>query len=113
MCGIPDVLYVDHGSDFTSDHLTRTAIDLHIRLIHSAVARPQGRGKIERFFGTVNTELLAALPGHLTGGRPWPTPTLSLAELDAAIRSFVADYNDRPHSELGTSPARRGSARGG
>ena len=104
MCGIPDVLYVDHGSDFTSDHLTRTAIDLHIRLIHSAVARPQGRGKIERFFGTVNTELLAALPGHLTGGRPWPTPTLSLAELDVAIRSFVADYNDRPHSELGASP---------
>lgn len=104
MCGIPDGLYVDHGSDLTGDHLTRTAIDLHIRLIHSAVARPQGRGKIERFFGTVDTELLAALPGHLADGRPWPTPTLSLAELDAAIRSFVADYNDRPHSELGASP---------
>jgi putative transposase len=104
MCGIPEVLYVDHGSDFTSDHLTRTAIDLHIRLIHSAVARPQGRGKVERFFGTVNTELLSTLPGHLPGAEPWPAPALSLADLDAAVGAFVLDYNDRIHSELGVSP---------
>ena len=104
MCGIPEVLYVDHGSDFTSEHLTRTAIDLHIRLVHSAVARPQGRGKVERFFGTVNTELLAALPGHLAAGAPQPRPKLSLAELDTALAAFVATYNARTHSELGTSP---------
>ena len=48
MCGLPDVLYVDHGTDFISNQLTGTAVDLHIRLIHSAVARPQGRGKVER-----------------------------------------------------------------
>ena len=104
MCGIPDVLYVDHGSDFTSDQLAHTAVDLHIRLIHSTVARPQGRGKIERFFGTINTELLATLPGHITEGDPWPTPKLSLADLDSALEAFVATYNDRTHSELGTSP---------
>lgn len=28
MCEIPDVLYVDHGSDFTSNHLTQVAADL-------------------------------------------------------------------------------------
>ena len=104
MCGLPDVLYVDHGSDFTSDQLAHTAVDLHIRLIHSTVARPQGRGKIERFFGTINTELLATLPGHITEGHPWPTPKLSLAALDSALEAFVATYNDRTHSELGTSP---------
>lgn len=104
MCGIPDVLYVDHGSDFTSDQLTATAVDLHIRLIHSAVARPQGRGKVERFFGTVNTELLAGLPGHITEGHPWPTPSQSLGELDTALEGFIATYNDRTHSELGASP---------
>lgn len=104
MCGIPDVLYVDHGSDFISHQVTATAVDLHIRLIHSTVARPQGRGKVERFFGTVNTELLADLAGHITRGHPWPTPKLSLAELDTALESFVTTYNDRPHSEIGTSP---------
>lgn len=65
MCGIPDNLHIDHGSDFISHHLERTAVALHIRIIHSTVGRPQGRGKIERFFGTINTALLAALPDHL------------------------------------------------
>ncbi len=104
MCGIPDVLYVDHGSDFTSHHLERTAIELHIRLIHSTVARPQGRGKIERFYGTVNTELLTTLPGHLAPGHRAPTPVLDLPALDHAIGGFIATYNDRPHPELGGSP---------
>ncbi|WP_235367244.1 DDE-type integrase/transposase/recombinase [Rhodococcus sp. Chr-9] len=61
MCGIPEILYADHGSDFISDHLRQVAADLKITLIHSTVARPQGRGKIERFFGTLTSELL---PGH-------------------------------------------------
>ncbi len=45
ICGIPEALYVDHGSDFTSDHLAQVAADLKFEIIHSTVARPQGRGK--------------------------------------------------------------------
>jgi putative transposase len=104
MCGLPDILHVDHGSDFTSHHLERTAIALHIRIIHSTVGRPQGRGKVERFFGTINTELLATLPGHLGPGSRTPTPSMDLPALDQAIGAFIAAYNDRPHSELGISP---------
>jgi len=63
--GIPEVLYVDHGSDFTSDHLVQVAAALRIELIHSTVGRPQGRGKVERFFRTINVELLPGLPGYL------------------------------------------------
>jgi putative transposase len=40
VCGIPDVLYVDHGSDFTSTHLGQVAADLRIELVYSAVGRP-------------------------------------------------------------------------
>lgn len=104
MCGIPDILHVDRGSDFTSHHLERTAVALHIRIIHSTVARPQGRGKIERFFGTVNTELLSTLPGQLGPGSRKPLPKLDLPGLDQAIGSFIADYNARTHRELGLSP---------
>ena len=32
VCGIPDVLYVDHGSDFTSTHLEQVAADLRMRI---------------------------------------------------------------------------------
>lgn len=105
VCGVPDVLYVDHGSDFTSTHLEQVAADLRIRLVFSAVGRPQGRGKIERLFGTLNTELLADLPGHLEHGHPRTPPRLTLPELDAVIGTFVVGtYNARTHSETGTAP---------
>ncbi len=104
MCGLPDILHVDHGSDFTSHHLERTAIALHIRIIHSTVGRPQGRGQIERFFGTINAELLSTLPGHLTSGSRSPQPGLDLPGLDGAIGAFIATYNQRAHRELKVSP---------
>ncbi len=105
VCGIPDVLYVDHGSDFTSTHLEQVAADLRFALTSSTVARPQGRGKVERPFGTVNTELPADLPCRLEHGRPATPPALSLPELDAAIGAFVVgNYNARQHGEIGIFP---------
>ncbi|MEM9761708.1 MAG: Mu transposase C-terminal domain-containing protein [Pseudomonadota bacterium] len=105
VCGVPDVLHVDHGSDFTSRHLEQVAADLRIDLIFSGVARPQGRGKVERLFGTLNTELLPELPGHLVEGRPEAAPALSLSELDAAIGAYITHtYNLRPHGEIGATP---------
>ena len=105
VCGIPDVLYVDHGSDFTSLHLEQAAVDLRIRLVFSTVARPQGRGKIERLFRTINTELLPELSGNLRGGKPASPPALSLSGLDAAIGTYiVSTYNARLHRAIGMAP---------
>ncbi len=105
VCGIPNVLYVDHGSDFTSIHLEQGAADLRIQLIYSTIARPQGRGKVERLFGTINTELLPDLPGNLRAGKPASPPRLSLPELDAAIGKYIiSTYNARVHSEIGAVP---------
>ena len=74
-------------------------------LVHSTVARPQGRGKIERLFGTINTELLTDLPGRLVGGKPVTTPRLTLSDLDAAVRAFIVEnYNTRPHPATGATP---------
>ena len=38
VCGIPQVLYTDHGSDFTSHHIEQVAADLKIRLIFSGAS---------------------------------------------------------------------------
>ena len=105
ICGIPEILYVDHGSDFTSEHLEQAAAALRFQLIHSAVARPQGRGKIERFFGTLNTELLPELSGNVVNGKPATSPKLSLADLDAVIGAWITEtYNSRTHRETGLPP---------
>ncbi|MBF4595665.1 Mu transposase C-terminal domain-containing protein [Curtobacterium flaccumfaciens] len=103
MCGVPDVLHVDHGSDFVSHHLEHAIRDLHVRIIHYTVGRPQGRGKVERFFGTINTELLPTLPGHLAAGIE-SVPALRLPDVDQAIRAFIGSYNARAHRELKISP---------
>jgi putative transposase len=105
VCGIPDVLYVDHGSDFTSTHLDQVAASLRFRLVYSTVARPQGRGKVERLFGTLNTELLPELPGHLRHGKPVTPPRLSLAELDRALTAYITGtYHGRVHGETHATP---------
>lgn len=49
---------------------SRSLWDLHLELVYSTIARPQGRGKIERLFGTLNTELLPEVPGYL-----WTAPS--------------------------------------
>lgn len=113
VCGIPQVLYVDHGSDFISDHLAQVAVDLDIRLVHSAVGRPRGRGKIERLFRTVNQLLLADLPGHLAHGRTTSPPALTMTALDQQLRGFIVEgYNRRPHGQTGIRPAERWAAGG-
>ncbi|MFD4357465.1 Mu transposase C-terminal domain-containing protein [Nocardia sp. NPDC058518] len=113
ICGIPEILYVDHGSDFTSEHLAQVAADLKFQIVHSTVARPQGRGKIERFFGTINTELLSELAGHLVHGKPVTPPTLSLRQLDEAIGRFITDtHHRRTHSEIGVTPQQAWVAEG-
>ncbi len=109
VCGIPDVLYTDNGGDFTSRHIEQVAADLKLRLIFSTPHKPRGRGRIERFFETVNQMFLAELPGYApAGGGRRGQPTLTLPELDGRLRAFLLDtYHRRGHGETGTSPQRR------
>lgn len=110
ICGLPDTLYTDHGSDFISQHLEQVAADLHVRLTFSTAGVPQGRGKIERIFGSITTELLPTLPGHLAPkrrGAPENTPALSLGALDAEIAGWISRYNERTHPETKAAPVKR------
>jgi putative transposase len=109
ICGIPDVFYTDHGSDFTSNHLEQVAVDLKMQLVFSTIGDPRGRGRIERFFETVNQLCLSELPGYRPAdsppGTPLPTPVLTLAQLEARLEDFVLDrYHHRVHGETGVTP---------
>jgi putative transposase len=48
--GVPESIYVDNGSAFVDAWLPRACAKLGVKLTHSTPGRPQGRGKIERFF---------------------------------------------------------------
>jgi putative transposase len=114
VCGIPGILYTDHGSDVTSQHLEQVCADLKIQAIFSQVGQPRGRGRIERFFNTVNQRLLARLPGYAPAGYATQvTPGLALQGFTQACEHFVLhEYHQTPHSATGVAPQARWSAHG-
>jgi putative transposase len=109
VCGIPEVLYTDNGSDFTSRHQEQVAADIKMQLIFSTPGKPRGRGRIERFFSTVTSMLLSGLPGHTPqSGGICGKPNLTLPELDAMLREFILGvYHLREHSETKVTPQER------
>jgi putative transposase len=114
VCGIPEVLYTDHGSDFTSRHPEQVSADLKIRLVFSLPGKPRGRGRIERFFATINEMLLCELDGYApAGGAVRGKPTLTLAAFEARLRTFFLDvYQRRDCAETKTPPAARWEGNG-
>ena len=113
LCGIPAHFYTDNGSDFTSQHLEQVAADLKIELVFSWPGHPRGRGKIERFFRSVEQLLLPHLPGFVgENGKIGGTP-LSLSAFDACFRTWLLeDYHKRVQEEIKEAPQARWEAGG-
>jgi putative transposase len=103
--GVPEYVYVDNGSAFVDSWLLRACAKLGIKLVHSAPGRPQGRGKIERFFRTVNGEFVVEIAaGEGKPGRQ----VQGLHELNRLFTAWVEKvYHLRVHSETGMAPLAR------
>lgn len=110
--GIPDAVYVDNGSAFSDASLARICARLGIRLIHSRPYRPQGRGKIERFFNTVTSQFLSEITTEETGtAAASRTAVTSLHELNALFTSWVeVVYHRCVHTTTGQTPMARWDA---
>ena len=105
--GVPEHVYVDNGSAFVDAWLLRACAKLGIKLVHSQPGRPQGRGKIERFFRTVRGQFLA----ELTEARA--AQVKDLAELNRLFTAWTETvYHVREHSETGQPPLARWEAGG-
>jgi putative transposase len=106
MCGIPEVLYTDNGSDFKSKHIEQVAVDLKIQLVFSTPGKPQGRGRIERFFRTVNEMFLCELDGF--GKKRRRKPNLSIEQFEELFRTFLFEtYHRQPSTAARTAPSAR------
>jgi putative transposase len=96
VCGIPEMLYTDNGTDFTSRHMEQVAADLKMRLSFSIPGKPRGRGRIERFFKTVEEMFLCDQDGYLLRSRR--KPSLTLAQLEQQFRTFLLQVYHRTAS---------------
>jgi putative transposase len=103
--GRPSVVYVDNGSMFVDSALRRTCAVIGAKLTHSQAGRPQGRGKIERFFRTVRDQFLVEITDAIAGTG---TPVSNLAELNSLFDAWVHQvYHQRVHSETDQTPLQR------
>ncbi len=111
--GVPASIYVDNGSAFVDAWLLRACAKLAVRLVHSTPHRPQGRGKIERFFRTVREQFLVEVPDRsaeeLTAAGV--SPAGALMELNRLFTAWVeVEYHRRVHTETGQTPLQRWEA---
>lgn len=96
--GIPKRLYVDNGAAFRSKQLAVVCAKLGIALIHAKPYKPQGKGKMERWFRTVRMQLLPLLT---------PEQLVSLDTINRALSAWIeGEYHHAPHRGIGDeSPA--------
>lgn len=95
--GIPKRLYVDNGSSFSSDLLTRSCAQAGISLIHSKPYDSPSRGKVERLFRTVRERFLSGIQEAIT-----------LEEINEAFAFWLKeDYHHKLHSGIGERPIDR------
>ena len=98
--GVPRACYLDNGSPFVDAWLLRACGVLGVKLIHSRPGKPEGRGKIERFFRTVRDQFLVEIGD---GGK-----VAGLAEMNRLFRAWLETaYHQAVHSETGEAPAVR------
>jgi len=94
--GLPRKLYVDNGAAYRSRQLEFTCASLAIALVHARPYRPQGKGKIERFFRTVRSQFLST------------ANVFCLEKLNASFNHWVNhEYHQREHSATGMTPFNR------
>ena len=97
--GLPQKLYTDNGGCFRAHHLEFVTAALGISLRHARPYKPQGKGKIERWFRTIRQEFL---PDIEAKAQPMP-----LAALNQALADWVESYNGRVHSSTEQTPTAR------
>jgi len=74
----------------------------------SIPGKPRGRGRIERFFETVNQRLLCMLPGYSPPGCADKKPVLTVPTLEQALKVFIIEqYHQKSHSATGLTPLER------
>ncbi len=109
--GIMDTIHADNGADFRSDTIADSCAQYGINIEWRPPAKPEYGGYIERFLGTVNSEI-HALPGT-TFSNPQKRgkynsvneAELSFKDVECILYNFIVQvYHNRPHRDLGMTP---------
>ena len=112
--GIPSAVRWDRGKEFLAKTIRTVALSLTIDARPLPAYSPHLKGAIERFHETIETRLLAELPGFVhapsgRSGRRATTTLLSLGQFIDLFAEFARGYNElNVHQALdGETPLQR------
>ena len=99
--GTPEIFYCDNGPVFQSSHLPEVAARLQFRVKHSTPYLPQGRGKLEKWFGYVERSFRPEAELCVRQGK-----IQHLDDLNAYFQAWLEPmYHQKIHSTLKKRPA--------
>jgi putative transposase len=93
--GLCQRFYTDNGPSYASAHLKQVCARLGMHLVHTPPYRPQGRGKVERFFRTVREQFLSEQHAR------------TLDRLNTDLAEYLAEYHRRIHRGIDVSPLQK------
>ncbi len=103
--GIPDAVYVDNGKQFRSasarmNNFELLCSSLAIKVISTKPYHPEGKGKIERFFETIERQFIP-----VARAKAEADPTYTLERLNADLQEFLeTTYHVRTHTTTKRTP---------
>jgi len=101
--GVPERIYTDNGSSYSSNHLKQICGYLGIRLSHSRPYKPQGRGKIEKLFQLVESSFKSEVELLIQEGK-----ITDINQLNNLFSVWLSNfYNQRTHSATKQKPITR------
>lgn len=106
--GIPEAIYVDNGSQFKSRGERLNNFELFcqaygIKMINQTPYHPQGKGKIERFYETVEKQFIAEVKQKIQ-----ESPGYSLSQLNQDLAEYLTtQYHSRLHGGIHERPMDR------
>ena len=106
--GLPRLLFPDNAAEFHAGNVHLAFNDLGIELMYPRTRGPQMKGAVERFFRSLNIDLIHCLPGttrsNVRDKGDYPSEKfacLTLQKLDALILKWIVDtYHQKPHRGL-------------
>jgi hypothetical protein len=111
--GLPEIVQPDRGRDLLANSVVTSFAFLGIYLDPDAPYYPNRKGKIERFFLSLDRACIRTLPGHMDAiGRTREAAEkhvemlLTVPQLRKEIEHWIVEkYHQRVHSETGRKPA--------
>lgn len=108
--GVPEILRIDNGLEFTANAVTEATANFDIVVVHTPPYTPHKKGKVERLNRTIDDEVFSLMPFFLNGPRKKDGSLAQHKDMEAypfdvfvsEVLDWVRFYNyKRPHQGIG------------